>query len=203
MTDKEHNTEKSILESAKRVFLRRGFDGARMQEIADEAGINKALLHYYFRSKDKLFDAIFLAAFEQLLPKVAELMVSEKPFMEKIWGFVEHYIEMLLENPQLPIFILSELSRDPDRIVRILGSVNIKPDCFLAEIQKQIDEGAIKPIDPRQLIVNMVSLCVFPFAGKPLMKAILFNGEDDRYKEFLQQRKTEVTLFIINAIKAD
>ena len=86
MSEQELSTEKTILEAAKKVFLDKGFDGARMQEIADEAGINKALLHYYFRSKDKLFDAIFEEAFKQFLPNISDIMVSDISIEEKVFG---------------------------------------------------------------------------------------------------------------------
>jgi TetR/AcrR family transcriptional regulator len=203
MTEKEHNTEKLILEAAKNVFLRKGLDGARMQEIADEAGINKALLHYYFRSKDKLFETIFQEAFKQFLPRVSDLMISDKPFYEKIWGFVESYIDMLMANPHVPIFILSELNQNPDRLINIFQGFGIQPQFFAAQIQKEIDAGVIRPVNFRHLIVNMIGMCVFPFVGKPIVKGVLFQNDEEQYQNFLQERKTEVTLFIINALKPE
>jgi TetR/AcrR family transcriptional regulator len=203
MTEKENNTEKLILDAAKNVFLRKGLDGARMQEIADEAGINKALLHYYFRSKDKLFETIFQEAFKQFLPRVSDLIVSDKPIFEKIWGFVETYIDMLMANPHVPIFILSELNHNPDRLINIFQGFGIQPQFFAAQIQKEIDAGVIRPVNPRHLIVNMLAMCVFPFVGRPIIKGILFQNDDVQYQVFLQERKTEITLFIINALKVE
>ncbi|NTW33144.1 MAG: TetR/AcrR family transcriptional regulator, partial [Bacteroidetes bacterium] len=104
-------TEKLILKAAKKVFIDKGFDGARMQEIADLAGINKALLHYYFRSKEKMFDAVFEDVFMQFLPEVTEVMNSEITLFDKIKTFVDVYITALLKNPHIPIFVLHELSR--------------------------------------------------------------------------------------------
>jgi TetR/AcrR family transcriptional regulator len=201
MTEPEINTEQQILNAAKTIFLRKGFDGARMQEIADEAGMNKALLHYYFRSKDKLFDAIFRDAFQQFLPRVSEIMISEKPFFEKVWSFVESYIDMLMENPHLPIFILNELYRNPERLVNIIKGFGVQPEIFAEQIKKEVESGNINPVDPRHFIVNMIGLCVFPFAGKPLIQGILFGNNPEEYQKFLLQRKTEVTLFIMNSLK--
>lgn len=198
---KESHTERQILEAAKVVFLKKGFDGARMQEIANEAGINKALLHYYFRNKDRLFDAIFQEAFRQFLPRVTEILYSEKPFFEKIWGFIDGYMDLLLQNPHLPIFILHEIYRDPGRLIHILRGAGIDPEIFAGQIRKEVAAGTIQPVDGRHFIVNLISLCVFPFAGRPMIQGIMFGNDPDAYQKFLQERKTEVTLFIMNALK--
>jgi len=200
MTEPEKNTEQQILNAAKTVFLKKGFDGARMQEIADEAGMNKALLHYYFRSKDKLFDAIFQEAFQQFLPRVSEIMTSDKPFFEKIWAFVESYIDMLLENPHLPMFILNELYRHPERLVNIVRGFGIQPELFALQMKKEIEAGNIHPVDPRHFMVTMLGLCIFPFAARPMIQRVLFENNAEEYQKFLLQRKTEVTLFIMNAL---
>ena len=116
---RHHSTEKDILEAAKRVFQIKGMYGARMQEIADEAGINKAMLHYYFRSKDKLFDAVFQDAAKNFFSKIRELLNVDKPLLEKIEYFVENYVELLLQNSFIPAFIITEVHQNPDRIKNI------------------------------------------------------------------------------------
>jgi TetR/AcrR family transcriptional regulator len=194
-------TEKNILEAAKRVFLLKGFDGARMQEIADEAKINKALVHYYFRSKDKLFDAIFQEAFQQFLPKVAEVMMTEKPLFEKIEFFVDTYLTMLLNNPHLPGFVMHELSRDPGRVVNIIRSSGIRPENLAVAIQKEVDAGIIIPVNPIHLIINILAMCLFPIIGKPIIRGFVFNDNEEEYQKFLSERKKEVTSFVINSIK--
>jgi AcrR family transcriptional regulator len=201
MTELDNTTEKKILDAAKVVFLEKGFDGARMQEIADEAKINKALLHYYFRCKDNLFNAIFQEAFQQFLPKVAEVMMTEKPLFEKIEFFIDNYITMLLNNPHLPGFIMHELNRNPGRIVNIIKSSGVKPEYLGIAIQKEVDAGLIIPIDPVHLIINMLGLCLFPIIGKPIITGFFFNGSTRAYQKFLSERKKEVTSFVINSIK--
>ncbi len=201
MSEQELSTEKTILEAAKKVFLDKGFDGARMQEIADEAGINKALLHYYFRSKDKLFDAIFEEAFKQFLPNISEIMVSDRSIEEKVRAFVGHYIDMLQNNPYLPVFVIRELQRKPDTILEILKKSKINPIQVAVILKQQTEGGQIIDISLPHLIVNMIGLCVFPFIGRPIIEGFLFNNNTEAYNAFLLERKTLVADFILNAIK--
>ncbi len=201
MSEQELSTEKTILEAAKKVFLDKGFDGARMQEIADKAGINKALLHYYFRSKDKLFDAIFEEAFKQFLPNISEIMISNKPIEEKVRAFVSSYIDMLLKNPYLPVFVIRELQRKPDAIVEILKKSKINPIQVALTLKQHTEDGQIIDISLPHLIVNMIGLCVFPFIGRPIIEGFLFNNNTEAYNAFLLERKTLVADFILNAIK--
>jgi TetR/AcrR family transcriptional regulator len=199
--EQQNISEKKILEAAREVFLRKGFDGARMQDIADEAGINKSLLHYYFRSKDKLFEAIFRKAFEEFIPKIAEALSSDNTVFEKIEIFVNSYINMLRNNPYLPLFILGELHRNPGKIVDMIKNQGAKPEMFFYSLQKEIMEGKIKPVDPRHLIVNMLAMCLFPFIGRPIIQGFLFNNDKESYDVFLEERKVEIPKFIYNSIE--
>ncbi len=122
----EKSTEEKILAAAKKVFIAKGMAGARMQDIADEAGINKALLHYYFRSKEKLFEMIFMEAAQKLFPKINFIFESDVSLFEKIENFCEEYITIMSENPYLPLFVLNEISRDPEIFMKkIWGKHNI------------------------------------------------------------------------------
>lgn len=197
----EESAERKILEASKRIFQRKGMYGARMQEIADEAGINKALLHYYFRSKDKLFDAVFQDAAKSFFSKIRELINVEKPLFEKIEYFVEQYLELLMKNSFIPAFIISEVHQNPDRIKNIFLESGVNPGLVFAKaVNSAVSEGLIHPIDPRQLIVNIVGLCVFPIAARPILKTFL-NQSDEDYSSFMEVRKKELAKFIINAIK--
>ncbi|MFN4314910.1 MAG: TetR/AcrR family transcriptional regulator [Chitinophagaceae bacterium] len=196
-------TETKILEAAKKVFVRDGMAGARMQDIADEAGINKALLHYYFRNKEKLFERIFLDAAHQIFPRVNAIFQADQPLFEKIEEFIDTYITIVMENPYLPLFVLTEINRDPVRFLEKIWPNNSKPDPLplLKQIQQEVEEGNIKPIDPASLIVNMMSLVVFPFVGRPMIQHMI-GMDQERFADFLQQRKKSLTKFIIDAIKA-
>lgn len=201
MAKKDLNTEQKILLAAKTVFIEKGLEGARMQEIADEAGINKALLHYYYRTKDKLFEAVFIGAFNKMLPQVIELLNAELPLFEKITRFTENYINIFIDNPFIPGFVLHELSRNPERIVDLISNTGIQPEIFIQQVQYEIEQGKIIPVDPRQLIVNMLAMCIFPFVAKPILNTIIFQGNAEAYRAFIEERKSAVPEFIINSIK--
>lgn len=195
------NTEQKILEAARKVFILKGMGGARMQEIADEAGINKALLHYYYRSKEKLFEAVFMEAFFTMIPDVVDLLKAEIPLFEKIELFAEKYIDVFLENPFIPGFVLNELSQNPQRIVDLISKMDVQPQAFIDQVKDEIQKGTIIPVEPQHLIVNLLALCIFPFIAAPILKNILFNQDSEKFKDFIEQRKKEVPEFIINSIK--
>jgi len=201
MTQIEKDTENQILEAAKKVFLEKGMTGARMQEIADAAGINKSLLHYYYRSKDKLFLAVFRFAVLQFLPGIQEMITSDIHFEEKIRRFVHRYIDILLENPFVPMFIIQEIQRDPDRLFNAFVEAGIKPDEILSQFNEAIENDEIRNIDPRDLVVNLLSLCIFPVAAQPVMQRLITDNNSDVYREFIEKRKETVPEFILNAIK--
>ncbi|MGE0089224.1 MAG: TetR family transcriptional regulator [Bacteroidales bacterium] len=202
------DTETRILDAAKEVFQKKGLAGARMQEIADVAGINKALLHYYYRTKDKLFEKVFEIAFSVFVPKIKETVLStDKSVYEKIEFFVENYINLISKHPFIPGFVISELNRNPHILVEIIEkNVQIKElnllENFNNQIQEEVKKGIIRPIDAKNLMVNVVGLCIFPFIARPIIQGLLFNNNKKAYDEFLTQRKQFVTEFIINSIKA-
>ena len=201
MGDIDLNTEQIILKAAKTVFIKKGLEGARMQEIADEAGINKALLHYYYRGKDKLFEAVFEDAFNKLLPTIIELIRSEIPLFQKIELFVQNYVDIFTENPFVPGFIMHELSRNPERIVKLISNIGIDPHILINQIEDEIKKGNIDPVNPYHLIVNMLSMCIFPFAARPIIQNLLFHNDSEEFAKFIAQRKQEVPAFIIQSIR--
>jgi AcrR family transcriptional regulator len=189
----ESTTEAKILEAARKVFLQKGYYGARMQDIADEAGINKALLHYYFRSKDKLFELIFQEAFATIFPVISQAFTTEGPFLPKLEILIERYLELIIRNPFLPMFVLNEMHNNtagflekyfsPEKVTAVRN--------ILKRIEAAVAQGEIKPVQPRHLLINILSLCVFPFIGRPLLQHVL--GTDDReFGALLQERKAEV-----------
>ncbi len=197
----DHHSEASILETAKSVFLKRGYFGTRMQEIADAAGINKAMLHYYFRSKDKIFEAIFRESFNCIFPKILEILNSDEMLKQKIQSFFSRYIDTLLENPHIPGFIMHEIAHNPERLNSFFQQhLADIPKKFIKQIKDEIDAGNIIKIDPRQIIVNILCLAVFPFAAKPLIQYVL-NLKDAEYKNFMNDRKKILPEFVIRAIK--
>jgi len=197
---KKDNTEEKILNAAQTVFTRKGMDGARMQEIADEAGINKALLHYYFRSKQKLFESIFSVVFSKAFPNIQQFLTSDIPVEEKMGRFIEKYIDLLLKNPYLPSFILKEINRDSEFLAKVIKKQGANPGDIFKVFEKEMDAGTIKRMDPRELMINVISLSVFPFAAKPLMQIMFFENDKKAYREFLKQRKVTVKRFVLDSI---
>ena len=199
-TIKKDNTEEKILAAARNVFIHKGMDGARMQEIADEAGINKALLHYYFRSKQKLFEAIFKSVFGKIMPNVMLMVNSDKPIEDKLGAFIENYIDILTTNPFLPTFILKEIHRDPEFLAGMIKESGINPQQIIAMFKQEMDNGTIRKMDPRDLIINIISLSVFPIAGKPLLSEMFFEKDKANYDEFIEKRKVTIKEFILHSI---
>jgi AcrR family transcriptional regulator len=209
VTAPDQDTERRILDAAHTVFTRRGTAGARMQEIADEAGVNKALLHYYFRSKERLAEAIFERAAKRLLPPMLAVMGSDAPIEEKVERVVAHYLEVLSASPFLPGYILSELHHHPERVERLVALATGGPaEGFaaraLAKIGEQIEErvraGTMRPIDPRQFAANLLSLCVFPFAARPMF-GIAFGLDQAAFEEFIRVRRRELPGFFLAALR--
>lgn len=197
---KKDNTEEKILIAAQSVFTRKGMDGSRMQEIADEAAINKALLHYYFRTKQKLFDAIFNKVFRQISPNLNTIIQSELSIEEKLEIFIENYIDLLLKNPFLPSFILREINRDPEFLASVIKSTGVNPKEIFSMLEKEMEAGKIKNMDPKEMLINILALCIFPVAARPLMQIMFFDNTKKSYDDFLLQRKKTVTQFIFDSV---
>jgi len=201
MKIKPKNNEQNILEAAKTVFQKKGMTGARMQEIADEAGINKALLHYYYRSKQLLFEAVFSQAFGLIAPKLGAVLNSEISLFDKIKHFTKGYISFAMAHPYLPKFIIQELNQNPDFAQKLITNKNFPSiGIFKNQIETAVKNGKIRATRPEQLFINMMALTVFPFIGAPLLKGFTKLSQDD-YNALLEERKTAVADFIINAIK--
>ena len=199
---KNISAEEKILAAAHKVFTTKGMNGARMQDIADEAGINKALLHYYFKDKDKLFETIFVVEAQRFFPKITMIFQSDAPLFEKIENFVSEYIDEMQENPYLPWFVINEMNRDPEKFMdKVWGKENLpKPAKFLEQIEKEVKAGRIKNISPIHLFMNMISMTIFPFLGKPMFVRNL-RLSDKQFNEIIEQRKKEIPKFIIDSIK--
>ena len=197
---KKDNTEERILNAAQTVFIRKGMDGARMQEIANEAGINKALLHYYFRTKEKLFNAIFKTVFSQIFPNLMAMVQSDLPFEDKLGIFLEKYINLLQKNPFLPTFILKEMNRNPDFLATVIKSNGVNPKEVTGMFEKEMDAGRIRRMDPRDILVNLLGLSIFPIAAGPLITIMFFENDKKAYDAFIERRKTTIKEFILNSI---
>jgi len=199
---KDKTTEEKILDAARKVFVTKGMYGARMQDIADEAGINKALLHYHFENKEKLFETVFIEAAGQLFPRVNAIFNSDEPLFEKIEKFCDEYITIVMENPYLPLFVMNEMMQDPMYFMKKVWGTKNKPDPtnFLKQIEEEVKKGTIKPISPLHLLMNLISMTIFPFIAKPMFQLNL--GLDEfQFRHAMEQRRKEIPKFIIDAIR--
>ena len=195
------STEDKILEAAKKVFVLNGLDGTTMQQIADEAKINKSLLHYYFRTKQKLFSTVLAYAFRFVVPQLQDILNSNDAIYTKIERLVAEYIDLLMKNKLIPAFIIHEINRHPESIVQIMKNAGINPKNFVDQFNSEISKGTIRPMDPKHLILNIISLCIFPVIAQPLAQRLFFENSEKEYQQFLNERKQVVAAFIINSIK--
>ena len=206
---RDGDTEQRILDAAHEVFIRTGTAGARMQEIAREAGVNSALLHYYFRSKDRLAQAVFHRAAAQLMPAVVGVLVSDRSLPDKVRAVVEVEIDRLSRTPYLPGYILSEITHHPERIAQLVSALTgSQPDALgrrlLRTIGDQIDgevrAGRMRRLSTEQFLVNLLSLCIFPFAARPMISALM--GLDDKaFARFIRERREGLPDFFLNALR--
>ncbi len=193
-------SEEKILEAAQRIFTRFGYEGARMQQIADEAEVNKSMLHYYFRSKKKLFEEVYRDAVVKLMPQLLNLLNADLPLEEKIPKLVRRYITLMRDHPRLPGFIIQELHQNREEWLNFMDNLDFgKPKKFLEQVRRNQEQGKIVKIEPRQLLINILSLCVFPFAAQPMIKYML-KMDDAEFENFLDVRVESLSTFILNAI---
>jgi len=202
MKETDLQTEDKIFEAATRVFTEKGFDGARMHEIARQAGINKALLHYYFRSKEKLFDAVFSKLAANLLEKFTPLLSPDMSFEEKIHFFFREHISFLNQNPQLPIFILNELNRNPRRIKKIFEKADLDKifNMLASQHPKEIAKYNITRQSMPQIMTSIAAMSVFPFVARGIIDEILRKQKKD-FNSFIEERKEFAPEFVLAALK--
>lgn len=200
-TQADTSTEERILAAARKVFIAHGLTGARMQEIADEAGINKALLHYYFRSKEKLFETILTETMQSFLPRINAIFTGGLPVEEKIAAFCSEYIDKMLDNPFIPLFVVNEINNQPDDFFKKIWGGK-KPDVgiLVKQLEAAAKEKMIRPISPVQLILNIMSMCVFPFVAKPMFQRVI-GITDKQFRLLMEERKKEIPAFIMAALR--
>jgi AcrR family transcriptional regulator len=208
-TPLDADTETRILDAAHAVFMRRGTAGARMTEIARDAGVNHALVHYYFRSKQRLAEAVFRRAIGQFFPVMIGTLVSEAPIEDKVRLVAAAQIDMLLKNRYLPGYLLAELNHYPERAEQLLVAMsgttpaNLRGRLF-GTLGRQLEEaardGTLKPIAPQDFVLNLVSMVIYAFAARPLVMALM--GLDDAaFTAMMERRKVEIPEFFLAALR--
>lgn len=199
---KDISTEEKILEAAKDVFMKYGLYGARMQDIADTAKINKALLHYYFRSKEKLFDKVFEGALSKYF-EVMEVFANENlPIKKRIFMYVDGIIDFYSEYPQMSMFIIKEIGNNPELIrQKIQEAKKNRTIRMIHVLEEGIKNGEIRKFDTALFLINLQSLCSFPFLASPMFKHSLKAQGKDWDKDFSTDKlKQSVKLFVENSL---
>ena len=201
MTKHQNNKEQAILAAAKEEFLDKGYDGARTTSIARAAGVTHAMLHYYFKTKEQLFERIFHETMGMLMEGILEVFTqTEKPFRERIAEALGIHFEVIRENPRLPLFMIREVASRPERFAIIKNVISTFAGNLLIAMQRDINQavaqGEISHIEATTLLLDMISLNVFPFIVKPVFEAATgldLNG-DSKFWELRKQENTELIM---------
>ncbi len=195
-------TEEKIFEAATFVFEEQGMDGARMQNIADKAGINKSLLHYYYRTKDHLFEAVFTKLAQKIFSRFTPIFEEELSLEDKIRYFFREHISFLQQNPKLPGFILNEINRNPQRFKKLIKNIDFSHlwSTILKNHEGEMHKYNITEENLPQIMTTIVSLIVFPFAARGIFEALFSNIGVD-FEKYMEERKEFAADFVIKAIK--
>lgn len=188
------STEEKIKAAAKKLFTQKGFAATKTRDIAEEAGINLALLNYYFRSKEKLFELIMQENLSLFLGVMVDEIKSTPRSIEGQMEFlVSKYIDMLLENPDLPFFVLNLLQSghfdEGKRDNPILIEIEKLRSAFLKNMQDKMDEGKIQKIHPLHLMANMMGLIIFPFVASSILMARTGIKDRKEFEQLMIERK--------------
>ena len=192
MTDKAKDTKERILRAAEAEFLAGGYAGARMQAIADRADINKAMLHYHFRSKDVLFAQIFKNKARLLLPEVEAKLRSHDDFVEFTCEFVDAYFALLMANPYLPFFLMQVAAYHQEMLDELAPDF---PRLFIRAFRAAVRQEKIRALDPQQFMVSLFGLCAMPFVAENLLKKVL-RLDDKKYAVLLAKRAEEIKRYV-------
>lgn len=193
------STEEKIKEAAKRVFTRKGYAATRTRDIAEESGYNLALINYYFRSKEKLFDIVMMEQLQLFVYSVADMLDDHNTTLqEKIVSLVEHYIDMLRENPGLAFFVMNEVNADPKKL---LGKVKWeKPELhFVTQWQELIMSGKMQ-INPIHIFMNLLGMTVFPFVARPMM-SVKIGMTTQMFDAMMEERKKLIPMWVAQMMK--
>ncbi|MDR3246302.1 MAG: TetR/AcrR family transcriptional regulator [Prevotellaceae bacterium] len=201
--EKDSSTEQIILEAAEKIFLDNGYLKVTTAEIAKEAGVNHALLHYYFRTKENLFNIVFQKKSSLLQNSLLTIIQTDVPFIEKIKSWIDTQMNFFVANPKLPVFIFREMMGSPDKIEMVKTVLIPKMTHVLNQLTITIDEevakGRIRPVKPIDLLLNIVSLIMFSFLAEPVFGAIREITKTDK-EAFIEQRKQSIADLIIKNI---
>ncbi|MCB0762574.1 MAG: TetR/AcrR family transcriptional regulator [Flavobacteriales bacterium] len=198
----KRETEDKIVQAAVEEFIERGVDGARMRAISDRAEVNKGLIHYYFKTKDVLIARVVDAIVGVLINRLNDAIEGEEDIFEIIRTFTAVYIDTVQRKPGIPRFVLTELGKNPERMMRLLDRTKKAEmvKTFERALSRAVEKDEVVDISANQLFANILSMCVFPFVGRPMIQLSMGMRNED-FEDFIEKRKTGVADFVIRAIK--
>lgn len=187
--EESSSTEHKIFEAARDIFQSKGLEGARMQEIADKAEINKSMLHYYYRSKEKLFEKVYQLSIIKLMPQVASLLNEDMPLEIKLRKFSVKYLELIKANPDIPLFVIHEMNKNPGRLKKFIAAeIGKRVQPFIEQIREEREKGNTVNLPPEQIFVNIMAMMVFPFLARPVLQVIL-DMDEKAFSQFIAVRE--------------
>ena len=193
-------SRQKAIETARKLFIEKGKDGVRMQEIADKAEVNKGLLHYYFKSKEQLFLEVLSGEIGHIYADINDILKTEMSLDEKLAGIIDRYFEMLHENPNLPSFIMFEVNKHPELVKELAAEIKLEETVELLDSAFRDNRITSTKEFAFQVILNIISLCVFPFMMKPMAEEMSKrNGLE--WTDMMEKRKTFLKGLIINSLK--
>jgi AcrR family transcriptional regulator len=200
--DPDIETRERILDAAHTVFLKKGTANSRTQEVADEAGINKALLHYYFGTKSALADAVFERALGAIAPLIFGILADPNRGLEqKVSDVVREQLAFHGARPYLAGYMLSEMHAEPERVTRIFSKRGGVPlDALRRQLREAAKAGKIRPISAEQFVVNLMGLLIFPFAIRPALGPLL-SIDESNWPAFLEERRRLLPAFFLAGLR--
>jgi AcrR family transcriptional regulator len=197
---KDLTTEEKIKEAARKVFTSKGFAAARTRDIAEEAGMNLALLNYYFRSKEKLFEIVMIENLLQFIGGIQTLLYDTTTTLdEKLESLANYYIDQIINYPDLPLFILNALKSNPKSLKGKLNKNTMLKSHFMQQLTEELKKNK-KTTKPLHFVVNTFSMLIFPFVAKPLLMEVALN-KDVEFIELMNERRKLIPVWIKTLLK--
>lgn len=195
----EKDIEQRIISAAREVFIRRGYDAATMSDIALLAGMSRTSVNYYFRTKERLFEAIFEDVMSKMLPQIEEITQSDLPYLEKLGLLADQYQNLILSYPTMPVFVVREMQRDCSHLLsvtsKLLNNSEI-PKTLFTQMTKEMEEGKIRKMNPVDVLSIFMGSFIFPMLTQEVFSTLFFNGEKEKFMEYISHRK-ELTMRIM------
>jgi len=197
----QKSTEDKIKEAARTIFMKKGYAATKTRDIAEQAGINLALLNYYFRSKEKLFQQIMMESLFNFLKDLAGIFMDKHTSLEvKFERIVSSYIDQIKKQPDIPMFILSELRSNPQQFTsKMSQTLQLKQSVLYQQLLEHLGEEKAQQLDPVHVIMNLMGLTLFPFVGKPMLEMVA-GVQHHQFNEMMEERKELIPKWIMQMI---